>query len=153
MSQISQNVLDLSEVIAKGLEIDAKTGATTVEEGLFEKSLPEGMTADQVSKVHEHEAVFAQAAVHALGTKACDVIKKHKELETVTAEFPMSGKDHLNVSVKREQTFPVPGSSGEKTTKYGHVQVAYKADAMRNVGQMKKVMEDVSDLFEAACKK
>lgn len=138
-TKISQEVLDMSAVIEKGLTISK--GEVSVADNLYISTLPDGLTEEQVKAVQSHNSVFFPAASLALGNVGIPVLKKDQKVERLTAGFNMIGKDEFSVSLDRMKTSHNPQSTTEKplpdVVNYGVLSASYTTHGARaTVGQM-----------------
>lgn len=148
MSDIKPEVLALAEKLKSGITV-AKDGTATAAEGLFEQSLPEGVTMEQMKAAQAHTNLFIAAAANVLGNESINVMKKNAEIQAVSLSIPTVGKDSLDLTFKREAQ--VPNSSGEGTnTKYGSLSAKYSMYGAGSRGQLLKVKQDLSEKATAA---
>ncbi len=154
MSNITPEVKALSSKIQEMIKVDHKTGTTAVEADVWERTLPESLSKDQIKAVKEHEANFIAAGTDAVGQAAIAAMKEHSELQEVTATIDMYNKDQLGVTVAREKTYHNPqDKDGEPIVKTGVVSANFRNYAGRNVGDLKKVITSISEEAEKALKK
>lgn len=104
LAAIKPEILDLSDRLSKQLEV-AKDGTTKVGENLFESNLPEGLTAETVASVRQYTNDFIAAGQHSFGMAAVKVMADNKKLEKASATIGLGGKDQLDLTVNRHQTF------------------------------------------------
>ena len=164
MSDIKPEVLELSAKLKAGLAV-AKDGACTPDEGLYEKTLeegvkghlpaelketlPEGAIAAVLHGEQKHRTTFIAAAGHAFGGNSIDAMKKNAELSSTSVSIPTIGKDSIDLTFKRE--VPVPNAGGEGTkTSYGSLQVKVNTYSAGNRGQLAKVKQDLSERAQSA---
>lgn len=150
-TKITPEVQAMSDVIAKDIKIadDGTVDLNSIEKAYL-GTLPEELH-EPLKAIHDHRSVFFAASTNALGTTAVDHMVKHKNVELITAEFPMFGKDTFNVGVKRREEFPDLKDKEKTIVKYGAVTTKYSAyDSTTKVGQVKVVKHE---LAEAALKK
>lgn len=154
MSQVSTEVKDLSAKIIKMVEVDSKTGVSEVASDVWEKTLPEDLTKEQITAVKNHEANFIAAGADAVGTLALKAMKKNSELDTVTAVIGMHGRDTATYSVAREKSYPnIQDKDADPIVKQGVVQVNFRNSAGRNTGELKKVAQHIGEEAAKALKK
>ncbi len=122
MSELKQEVLDLSQTIAKGLTLDTKNNTVTAAEGLYESILPEGITMDYLERVQAHNTDVIAATQLAVGRIAIPAMHKHADLNKVTLSLPTVGKDTFDFAFDRSRQVrdgaPTDKDAGMKT-KYG----------------------------------
>ena len=128
----------LAELVKSDAKIDKATGTVTVGADLFARSLPEGMTVEQVAAVHEHEAQFAAAGALALGELSIPAMKKNKELEQTKLSIPATGKDSFEFTFNRSRM--VPDGNGGQKEKFGTSNIEFNMYGMGSSrGEIKKV--------------
>lgn len=141
--ELKATIAELSTKLAEHIKI-AKDGSTTISDNLFEKHLPDGLTTDLVDKVKDYTTNFIAAGTHAFGVAAVDAMKGTKALTEVTTTIGLGGKDNMQVTTKREETFvnridpnnPVDvtkyGVTTVKIEQYGHSSSKGTLKAVRN---------------------
>lgn len=146
MSNVSKEVLDLSAKIQEAVKIDHKTGTAEVADGIWESTLPDTLTKEQVKQVKDHEANFVAAGGHAVGRLAIVAMKKNKDLNEVQATIGMHGYDKAVYSVERERQYHNPqDKDADPIVKHGVLGVNFRNMAGRNAGELKKVMKEISE--------
>ncbi len=146
--EISEDVKALANSIKEKIEI--KEGVVAADDKIYKDSLPEGITMDHVKQLREHNSKFFPAASLAVGELAIKEFKKDNKLETVTASFPMGGRDHFDVIFDRQKETRNP-STGETSMKYaalGASMVVHAARASR--GAMSVVKAHLDEAARAA---
>lgn len=147
--KINAEVIKLSDLIKPGIKI-AKDATVEIDPELYTKTLPEGLTKETVEQVNQHNSNFFAATTHAFGHTAVDHMKKHKDVEVLSASFPLLGKDTWNVGIDRKKTFPNPANPDQPIESYGVVSAKLEINEARlKVGQLKQVK---LELGEAALK-
>lgn len=142
----SEEVKGLSGVIKTSMKVN-KDGTTEVQDDIWEKTLPEGLTKKQVAAVKNHEANFIAAGALALGELAVDAMKKHSGLDEVKATVKMHGRDSASFQVNRSRSFRNPQNpDADPVVKFGTIATSFKNHAGRNAGELKKVMEEIGEL-------
>ena len=69
---------------------------------------------------------------------------KDKDLNEVSADFPIYGKDHLSLTIERQRTFPIP-KSDEVSVVHGNVKSSLITQSARGSrGQMNQVRDYLS---------
>lgn len=147
MSKITPEVQTLSDKLAKAIKIEVKDGAakTTVEADQYLANLPEGLTEAQIKLKQNYDGQFFAAASKAFGEAAIPVLKKHKDIDQISAAFPLYGKDAFSVSMDRSKTYPNP-AGGEPSTTYGVLSAKLETQAARaNRGLIKHIREELSE--------
>ncbi len=147
-----QTVTDLADKIYKDLEV--KSGELSVKEKAdpYFNNLPETLTKDTVEAVHGYNEVFVAAGVHAAGRIAIEAMKKDKHTKIVSGQIGMVGKDYIAITAERDRSFPIPGKDGEVTTKPIHITQKLHVQGVRNVGNVSKVHDALTELAESAFK-
>jgi hypothetical protein len=146
-TKISAEVKAIADAIKKEIKIEG--GTVIVPSDVYVKTLPEGLSEDQVKAVQKHNSNFFPAATLAVGDLAIPLFKKDKTLEQVSGEFKMVGRDHFDVTINRSRESRNP-SNNQISTTYGAISatmVTHGAKASR--GQMNEVKQH---LQEAALK-
>lgn len=156
--EISEAVLEMAKAIEAELTLDNKTGIVAAGEGIYEKTLPENLTIDTVKAVSTHNANFVAAGSYAVGSMAVAAMAKHKNLERVSSEIKMAGKDVLNVAVERSKDFVNhlkrdEKGEPEKSIRFGVVTTGYEVRAGKNAGELKKVRSAIADMAMAKLSK
>lgn len=149
MSEIKQEVLDLAAKLKAGITI-GKDGQATVEEGLYEKHLPEGVSMESLTTIQKHNSLFIAASAEAVGSQAIAAMKKNAELAQISVGIPIVGKDSLDITFQRERH--IPSASGDEGTivKYGSLQAKYNMYGTGSRGQLLKVKQDLSERATSA---
>lgn len=143
---LPENVVKLAESIKKEIKV-GDAGVVEVNKDLYEKHLPEQLTLGTVKAVQDHNSNFLAAVSLAVGEIGLAHLKKHKDIDTITANVPVA-KDKLNIGLKREAQVPDGLGKGGMRTKHGVLSVGYKVHAAGNVGAYKKVREHISATAE-----
>ena len=146
MSKISQNVVDLSKAISPAIKIEVADGmaTTTVEKDLYLKNLPEGLTKETIEKVQDYNSVYFAATAKAFGEAAIPVLKENKKIDSISADFPMIGKDNWAVNIDRSKEYPNP-KGGEPTTTFGAMSFKLETQAARGSrGVIKHIREEMA---------
>lgn len=144
---IKQEVLELSEKIQKGLEIN-KDSTATVAENLYVNNLPSTLTEDVVTKVSDYNAQFIAASGHAVGVLATAAMVKHKSMDSVEVKIPTIGKDYVEHTFTRtsKHTNAFAKEGEDKTiTKHGTLSTTYSVRAGKNKGALNAVRDTLSE--------
>ena len=104
LSELRTDVKTIVDSIDGKIKI-AKDGALTVEDNLFESTLPEGLTMDQITAGRNHTANFVSAGQYVFGRKAVDALAKNKELTEIEGSLSLGGKDSVKYNVERKHTY------------------------------------------------
>lgn len=137
-------VLELADKLKKHLEVDKKTGTIGVAANTYAELLPEGITAETIKKINEHNGVLAAAGAVVVGQIGIEVMKKNKSVDRVEAVIPMVGKDSMSFNFQRSRPVNVPGQNGEPNstkTVYGSMQVQIDLYAEKPRGDLRKARE------------
>jgi hypothetical protein len=142
---------ELADKIKKHIHLDPKTGLADPEKlkGVYVELLPEGVSADTVLAIDNHNTRFAAASFLALGETGVDFFKKHKGVNEVTATFPTVGKSKFEGVFERSSQVRAPGQ--EPTTKFGTGSL--KLDfygGSQSRGEFKKVRDHLTDIAASA---
>lgn len=156
MSDVKQAVQDLAAKI-KPMFTLADNGVVLPAADLYEKSLPEGITTDQIKAIQQHNTALVAATGLAVGELAIDAFKADKDLTRVSTEFAAVG-DKISTAVIRSREYPAGGipKEGEvrdpnaKIVKYGVIEAAYEVASNGNKGELKKVRTHIGALALAA---
>lgn len=140
---IKYQVRELADTIAKEIKIDKATGVATVGEDLYTRTLPEGIDADVITKIQEHNTAFAAAGLLALGEAAIPVMKKNKELAGAELSVPTVGKDSFSFTFDRSRQVP-DGNGGTKES-FGTSGVKFNMYGAGSRGEGKKVKAELSE--------
>jgi hypothetical protein len=135
---IKAHIQELANGIKKDITFDSATHIFT-EENSFEKHLPDGIDMPTVGIVNQYNTDFVAASALAVGEYAIEEMKKHKTIETISADFKMGEKDTVSHMVTRQKTFTNPTNPSEPVQKYGAVSSVYSAHAGKSEGQLKQV--------------
>lgn len=146
VKSIKNEVLEMAAAIEAKMKLDAATGIASGT-SVFEDTLPEDLTMEVVTKVHDHESLFIAGTVQYLGQAAIAAMTDNTNLKECSTELKM-GKNTLNVQIDRskEYTNHLTGG-GEKTVKYGVTTVAFDVKgSKKSGGQLKAVTLGISEL-------
>jgi len=145
--KLKQDIVDLSKLIAGEIKIN-KDGIVEVPEDLFEKTLPENISLNQVRDVQRHCGNVLAASLHALSEPAIDAFKKDKKLESVSMSYKV-GDDVQSHVIERSRMTGAPG--GEKTARFGYSVSKHDVRASgSNRGELKKVRQLISNMASEA---
>ena len=139
---ITPEIKELSEKIAKGVSV--KDGKIEIDANTYVQTLPENLSVEQVKAVADHNSNFFPAATLAVGHAAIEAMKKDKKLDSLSAEVPLIGKDHFDLTIERSRTFPNP-QGGEASTTWGNVKASLVTQSARaSRGVMNNVRDELS---------
>lgn len=146
---LPESVTTLAKAIQKELKI-GDNGVAELPKDIYEKHLPENLTAATIKAVQSHNSDFLAALTLATGEAGYAFLKKKKDVNDVKVEIK-AGKDSMGVVYSREKTVTVPGNPTTQKTKYGQAKALYEAHAAgANRGALKKVREYLTAQAEAA---
>ena len=151
--ELSQETLDLAEQIKAGIEIDSATGTATKVDNVYEASLPEGVTIDQVNAIGKHRTRFTAASAKAVGELAQAAMVANNKLESVEVAIPMGKYDTLNLKSSREKEIRNV-ATGETSVSYGHLSTpVIKSRSVNNSGELAMIRKALSEAGAASLKK
>lgn len=146
---ISPEIKELSAKLDTGVSFN--DGKIEFDANAYLQTLPEGITVDQVKALHDHNATFFPAATLSVGKVAIEAMKKDKKIDSLSVEIPMYGKDHFDLTIERQRTFPNPQDKEKSTTTFGNVKASYTVQAARGSrGAMNSVRDELSAAALAA---
>lgn len=146
---LTETVLALSAKLKGEMTLDADNGAGSASKDIYEKTLPEDLTLEIAGKVHDHDANFIAAGAHAFGELAVAAMAKNKKLEQANISVGMYGKNGVDYTVNRSETFQNPKNREESIVKYGTIQPTVTYQPGRNVGQLKQAKATIGELAAA----
>jgi hypothetical protein len=104
----------LANKLATQFEIEGNT--LKLNEGAYESTLPEEITAEQASAVHAHDKAYIPAFTLAAGEIGIDVLAKNNAYAHVTSET-IVGNSTVSVKVERSAAVNIPPkNAGEQAT-------------------------------------
>lgn len=139
----------LSAAIQAGLKLD-KAGNLTEEakdhaKTIYAKSLPEGVTIEQVETIDKFNTTFGAAALHAVGEVSIPVMKKNADLQQVGVSFNTAGKNAFDVIFNRETKSRNP-KTGEDILGFGGSSLKFDMYGAGNSrGEVKVVRQILAD--------
>lgn len=148
--QPNATVTAMHEIMIKGIEVDPKTGVSTVNPNLYEQTLAltEGLTPELIKKVSDHDTNFAAASLQTVGVVGIKTIGENPELNKISADIPMGYKNNIHVSF----TGKVDGPEGKEPI-YGVTEAILTVRAGNNGAQSKIVRSMLGELAQAALTK
>lgn len=117
---LAEEVLTMSEKIRKEMSIE-KDGTVIMKDGIYYDCLPVGISREIDELVRKNREVFSAAAGHAVGMSSISAYKGNKGLESISATFPMSGKDKLIIQSKRQSTHVNPRDRSATVESFGSI--------------------------------
>lgn len=150
VKELKPEIITLAAALSKKISFDKTAGAVVVEKDAYTSTLPEGLTAEVVKQVSDHNVTFVAAGAKAFGDLAQEAMVSDKKIDRLTAIFPMTGKDKTEMSYDRSVTTPNLAVPGESITKYGVLKAKVDFVADNNSGQYKAVRNQLKELAEAA---
>ena len=149
-SKIKPEVLALAAKIEASTKVDKKTGVSPDNDTAYAECLPENLTMETVTNVHDYDTTFVAAGTYVAGKLWIDAMKGNKSLEEGTTKFNMAGKNALEVNVQRSKSFQNPlVKDSEPVTKFGVVTAKYEVHAGANKAQLKVVRNEIAELAMA----
>lgn len=149
MADVKAHITELSSKLGQHITIDGKTGQFTVDKDTFEKTLPEGITLEQVEKIHEHTTDLIAAGSHLIGELSIPVIKKHKDIDSTSFGFTTTGQNAFSFNFDRQGKFRNP-TTGDETIKFGVVNAKFTSTESKNSGQYKAVRDLIASQAKEA---
>jgi hypothetical protein len=145
--KLKPTTTELAESIKKEITIDPKSGVGTITAGHYAATLPEGVTAELIEKIQDHNTQLVAAAGLAFGQLSEDVLKKNKELPRTTLELPTIGQDRFNYTYDRTSQVPDRTADGVVGTKsvHGTLTVGYKTFGTKSRGELLKVKKMLAE--------
>ena len=153
MSSITHdNVMELSGKLSA--EITVTGTEATIDKAAYTKNLPEGLTAETIEAVQKYNSTFYPAVTHAFGEHAITTMKNSSEVNQLTLEVPLVGKDHYDITVNRSRTYRNPQDETTPVVKWGHVESQLVTHAIKaGRGEMSVIRDRLSAMaLEALCK-
>lgn len=151
--ELKPEVQAMSDKLTEGFVIDVNAKTVTTKDGLYESTLPEGLTIDIVKNVQDHNSTFVAAGAHAFGKLAVDAMKANKGLDKLTVDITMCGKDSVSYTVDREQERINHLGGGETIHKFGVITTTLDVRAGKNGGQLKVARSLIGEMAMASLKK
>ena len=144
---ITEKTQKVSEILQKGMTVDATTGINEIKPEAFDDALKAmDVTMDEVTKVSDARDHIYNGFQDACATVAIDTMKKHKKLQQVKTEQGFY-KDVMSSTVLREQESPL-GDGGTKTVK-GAIKDSYRVNgAVKTRGDLKKIKQKARSLAD-----
>lgn len=137
---------------AATLKAGMKIGAEGVVEpsvDLYEATLPEGKTMEDLKWSLDHRDIVVAAAGLAVGELAVDYFKANPDAQQVSMSMPVH-KDNINIVVQRSKEIPAGPLNSEAKTVYGSLRASYVANGAVNRGELKKVKTHLTQIATAA---
>lgn len=143
----------LADKIRQTIEIDPVTGEVGKTENIFVDSFKAYETnLEEIARVERLRTHIAAASTKAIGLAGIDSMKDNPELNRVSGEIPLYGKDVFRVAVDRSGTVRNP-KTGEVSTVHGVVRTEFVQTAGANRGVMSSVRTSLREAAEAALNK
>ena len=106
---LKPEVVELAKIMKEIIVINGDKAE--LPEDFYKKNLPEGVTAEQATKLSKHNVNVMAAAALAIGEKAIPVMAKNPDLKQVTLSFPTVSRDRMEASISRERTVTIRNPS------------------------------------------
>lgn len=157
MSAIKENIRLLANSMKEDAELVDANILPKKEDGdkpigIYEKNLPEGLSMDGAKKYHDYNCDFAAAGRLAFSEMSVEAMVSDKNLETVTGEIPMVGKDVFTFKIDRSRTYPDSINKGPDTVKYGVSTAGITMEATKNIGQMNVIKNHIYEMAKEKLK-
>ena len=145
-------VMELSGKLST--DISSTNGVSSIVKTAYIKNLPETLTAEHAEQLQKYNNAFFPAATHAFGEHAIKEMKNNGDLNQMTLEIPMVGKDHYDITINRSRTFRNPQDESTPVVKWGYVQDQLVTHALKNgKGEMSAVRDRLAEMaLENLCK-
>lgn len=148
--EISDKTKSDTKDFRKNLEIDPKTGLSTVKRPWYEGVVKDfGLDLDTVGKVRALDTHVANVSALGTGEEATHLAKKHKDLDRVQVRVEADGKNAFSVDWKRRIETMNP-TTKEKGEKFGVVNVKFDFYGTGTHGEMKVIREHIAELGAAS---
>lgn len=144
---IKDNVRFIADNVKVEATVDGTTGDIAIPAEFWKSTLPEGLTVEDVERVHAHRDNFIAGVNLAVGELGVEATKKNKELQAVSVATEFH-KDPLVVKVAKERKSPNPRVKGEFITTHGASSTNYTAVGGQNKAQLKKARQAISELYK-----
>lgn len=152
--EVKPEIATLAAAIKTDISIDGKEGTSKVEENIFLKNAPEGLTLETFDAVRNYRTNFVAAGALAVGELAVSAMAGHKKLEQVSVDVALDGKDAVHYTVDRKKvTVDQIHNKGAEIVKYGVVTTGLTMQAGKNTGQLKVARAQIGALALAALAK
>ncbi len=136
MSEVSKEVIDMSQKIASVLSYDAESHTFTVPKDTFKTCIPEHLSEKIIKEVNDFQTDFVAAGAKAVGEASIDKLKEDKKIDRVFAELAMQGRNKASYAMDRTKTYENRLGNGEKVEKFGVLTTKYHVRTGRNVGEL-----------------
>lgn len=148
--EISDKTKTDTKEFRKQLEIDPKTGLSTVKKEFYEGVVKDfGLDMETVATVRKIDTHVANVVAMGVGEEATHLAKKHKDLERVQVRVQADGKNAFAADWKRSITTMNP-TTKEQGVKHGVVNVKFDFYGSGNHGEMKVIREHIAELGAAS---
>jgi hypothetical protein len=148
--EISDKTKTDTKEFRKVLEIDPKTGLSTVKSEWYEGVVKDfGLDLDTVATVRKIDTHVANVVALGIGEEATHLAKKHKELDRVQVRVQADGKNAFAGDWKRRIETMNP-TTKEKGEKFGVVNVKFDFYGTGTHGEMKVIREHIAELGAAS---
>lgn len=152
--EIKQDVRELADTLKPAIEAAIKEGKTAVSAEEYTKVLEaNGLTLDNAKALQTVNTKFFAASTLATGEAYIPEMKKNKDLERGTMEFPMIGKDAFTVVFDRtrENSFTNPATKERETViKHGATTIGLEIYGAKSKGSMAAVRQHLNDMAKEA---
>lgn len=149
LSKINPRARELAEKIEAAITLD-DDGASVLPETFVSDNLPEELNLDVIRKVQDEEAAFGAGLLLGLGNKSMSAMEADKNLTRTTATLAF-GNNNLKAAVDRATQVRNP-QTGEERTKFGSGQLKLESGASAKRGDLKKVIQHITESYTASGK-
>lgn len=153
---ISHKIEEFAEAIKETVKMSDDVSNIEFEGNPFIDNIEKfgnNITKDDVERVEQYHSDFNSASTKAFIDVAHERAIGNSEVNEFNTTFSKMDKDSLSMQLHVTKEFRVPGSD-RKVEKFGHTQVTSTHHAEKgSAGDMKKVFEYGSELFESLVKR
>jgi hypothetical protein len=149
----TENISKIAEVIKSNLDYTVNDKTATVEEkerrSSYFSCLPEGVDKEIIDKVDKYNREFIAATHRAVGETASEIMKKNKEVDTVTASVGFMGsRDSIEFNVQREVEMKNNfAKEGHPDTVTKHLYMTAKVNTHVPASVVKSIKEELAEAF------
>jgi hypothetical protein len=152
LNKVDEKIKLIGAAVKAAISFDDDNAAvipeTFVKDNLALASGNEELTLDTVRLVQNTEATFAAGLAMGLGDAGLPAMKKNADMARATAQLEY-GTNVIRAAVDRVQMVRVP-TTGEEKEKFGAVSIKLDSGANAKRGDLKRVLNYVSENFATA---
>lgn len=135
----------LKPQLSATLNAEKDSAVISLADNAYVGTLPEGITAELLKKIDEHNAIFLPAATKAFGELSIEQMKENKALASTHAGFAMTDDKTFQLSMMREKQFRNP-QGDTPIIKHGYITAAVEStEASTKRGALKSVCDDIAE--------